>query len=120
MTNYAHGHDAEKVAADYLQRQGYKIVALNWRHKRAEIDIIARKVRRFKRHGPVVFFEVKYRRNGIQGTGLDYVTPQKIRQMRFAAELWMQLTKYSGPCLLGAIEVTGASYEVTACLTDIS
>lgn len=91
MTNYAHGHDAEKVAADYLKKQGYKVLEINWRRPRAEVDIVAR-----KKHGPVLFVEVKYRQHDYQGGGLDYITPLKQRQMQFAAELWVAENRYEG------------------------
>lgn len=114
MTNYAHGHDAEKVAADYLKEEGYKVLELNWRRPRAEIDIIARKKR-----GPVLFVEVKYRENGYQGGGLDYITPSKLRQMQFAAELWVAENRYEGEYCLGAVEISGKSYEVTNFLENL-
>jgi len=114
MTNYAHGHEAEKYAVEYLQRQRYKILALNWRHRRAEIDIVAR-----QRGGPVTFVEVKYRESDRQGGGLEYITPKKLQQMRFAAELWVAQHNYHGEYALGAIEVSGADYEVTDFLPEI-
>ncbi|HSX15329.1 MAG TPA: YraN family protein [Candidatus Saccharimonadales bacterium] len=115
MTNYAHGHDAEKYAAEYLQRRRYKILALNWRHRRAEIDIVARRA-----GGPVTFVEVKYRESPSQGGGLDYITHAKLNQMQFAAELWMAQHRYSGECTLAAIELAGPDYEVTSFIEDLS
>jgi putative endonuclease len=115
MTNYAHGHKAEKVAANYLESKGYKIIALNWRHARAEIDIVAQK-KSLLRSQPLVFFEVKYRVNNYQGQGLDYITPKKLAQMKFAAELYVSLNKYVGDYRLGAIELSGLNYEVTSFL----
>lgn len=119
MTNYASGHAAEKAAAAYLEAQGYTVLALNWRQRRAEIDIVARRMPRWGRKGPLTFFEVKYRRTSKQGNGLEYITPKKLEQMRFAAHLWMAQSGYDGPCTLGAIEVSGADYEITACLEII-
>ncbi len=113
MTNYAHGHDAEKIAAQYLETQGYTILALNWRHTRAEIDIVAQKRPRFRAKGPLVFFEVKYRKTDEQGRGLDYITPKKLEQMRFAAELWVAGHHYEGGYTLGAIELGGLEYAIT-------
>jgi len=115
MTSYAHGHDAEKVAAAYLEQQGYEIVAINWRHPRAEIDIIARNT-----NGLVLLVEVKYRRSTAQGSGLDYITPRKIRQMRFAAELWAAITRYGGEYMLAAIELTGDGYQIADFIEDIA
>ncbi len=119
MTNYAHGHDAEKVAARYLEAHDYTILALNWRHTRAEIDIVAQKRPRFRAKGPLVFFEVKYRKTDEQGRGLDYITPKKLEQMRFAAELWVAEHRYEGDYTLGAIEVKGETYGVTHLIDNI-
>jgi len=114
MTNYAHGHEAEKVAAEYLKRQGYKVLELNWRHTRAEIDIIVR-----KKHGPLTFVEVKYRENAAQGSGLDYITPAKLQQMAFAAELYVATAHYSGEYVLAALEMSGIDYTVTNFIAEL-
>jgi uncharacterized protein (TIGR00252 family) len=114
MTNYAHGHHAEKVAARYLQAQGYKVFALNWRRPRAEIDIVG-----MSPSGTVLFVEVKYRQTQRQGNGLDYITQSKQRQMQFAAQLWVAENNYQGEYTLGALEVAGPDYTVTAFLESI-
>lgn len=114
MTNYAHGHEAEKYAADYLKKQGYKILELNWRRPRAEIDIVASKKR-----GPITFVEVKYRENNHQGGGFDYITLTKLEQMRFAAELWVAENRYSGEYVLAALELSGPTYTITDFLPEL-
>jgi Holliday junction resolvase-like predicted endonuclease len=113
MTNYANGHKAETIAADYLKKHGYKIKALNWKTPRAEIDIIAEKKRR------VVFFEVKYRATELQGGGLDYITAKKLEQMSFAAENWVLQNRFRGDYGLGAVEVYGTDFVVTNMLEDL-
>lgn len=50
------GRDAEAVAADFLQRQGWEILAHRIKTPRGEIDLIARK------DGLVAFIEVKWRK----------------------------------------------------------
>jgi len=82
MTTVETGHLAETAAALFLERKGCRIIARNWRTPRCEIDIIA------ERSGMLYFCEVKYRVRATQGSGLDYITPAKLRQMRFAAESW--------------------------------
>jgi Holliday junction resolvase-like predicted endonuclease len=114
MTNYAHGHEAEKYAAEWLQGRGYKIIVLNWRDKRAEIDIVAR-----KKHGPMTFFEVKYRESAAQGQGLDYITPTKLRQMAFAAELYVAKERYNDEYTLGALEISGPDFTVTGFIEEL-
>ncbi|MCA9327411.1 YraN family protein [Candidatus Saccharibacteria bacterium] len=120
MTNYAHGHDAEKVAAKHLEALGYTIIMLNWRVRRAEIDIVAQRHPRFRPSGPLVFFEVKYRKTDAQGRGFDYITPRKLEQMRFAAELYVSTEDYQGDYALGAIEVSGTEYRVTGVLDSLT
>lgn len=119
MTNYATGHAAERVAAEYLRTQGYDVVELNWKHKRAEIDIIARKKHGWRRYGPLTFFEVKHRKTDRQGSGLDYITPKKLQQMRFASELYVTQKNYNGEYTLGAVEVFGPDFLVTSCIENI-
>jgi putative endonuclease len=114
MTNVARGHQAEREAADYLRRHGYKVLALNWRRPRAEIDIIAQ-----KGHGPILFVEVKYREHSAQGNGLDYITARKLAQMRFAAELWVAEQRYQGEYALAALELAGPEFTVTQFIPEL-
>jgi putative endonuclease len=101
-TTTATGQRAEQAAAEYLSRLGYDIIDRNWKRRDCEIDIIARK-------GSVMYFvEVKYRVDDYAGTGLDYITPQKLRRMAHAAERWVQLAGWRSEYSLAAIEVSGA------------
>ena len=107
------GRQAEDAAAAFLEQQGCKIVARNWRTRMCEIDIIARK------KNNVYFCEVKYRRSTAQGSGLDYITSKKLEQMRFAAESWVHANAYSGDYQLCAIEASGTDFAVTAFVEDL-
>lgn len=107
------GKLAEQMAADYLVAQGYSIIDRNWKTRWCEIDIIATK------HEVVHFVEVKFRRRVDQGGGLAAITPQKLRQMRFAAELWLQRNP-NLDARLSAIDVAGEDMVVMKMLEDIS
>lgn len=85
-TTKAIGDEGENVAARYLLGSGYEIIDRNWKTTFCEIDIIALK------HETLYFVEVKYRRQANQGGGIAAITPKKLQQMRFAAELY--LTKH--------------------------
>lgn len=113
MTNLAHGQRAEEVAADYLAAQGYEIIERNWRTRVCEIDIIASKDR------VMYFIEVKYRKSNSQGSGLDYITPKKLKQMQFAANIWIQEQDWEGDFFLSVIEVGGSDYKVTEFLSEL-
>lgn len=119
MTNYSAGHEAEKVAARHLARHGYKIIQLNWRHTRAEIDIVAEKREAFGLRKHLVFFEVKYRKTAEQGHGLDYITPKKLQQMQFGATLYVTQHHYTGEYCLGAIELSGEPCTVNTVIEQL-
>jgi Holliday junction resolvase-like predicted endonuclease len=106
MTNYATGHIAELQAVKFIENRGYTIVATNWKTKNCEIDIIAQKAKR------IHFIEVKYREKELQGRGFDYITPRKLKQMTYAAEVWVQESDWQSNYCLGAIELTGPDFLV--------
>lgn len=112
QTTYV-GQQAEAVAAQYLQQLGYRTVDHNWRQRDCEIDIIAAKA------GVMYFVEVKYRMTDSAGSGLEYITSQKLRRMAYAAQRWVACHAWHGEYLLAAVEVSGEDYEVTAFLDSI-
>jgi uncharacterized protein (TIGR00252 family) len=107
VTTFETGRRAEAVAANFLEYKGCTILSQNWRTRRCEIDIIA------ERDGVVYFCEVKYRIHNRQGSGLDYITPKKARQIRFAAEVWMAASQWPGAVELCVVEVSGPDFRIT-------
>lgn len=107
------GRIAEALAAEFLQGKGLQVLAQNWRTRWCEIDIVAKK-------GDTIYFtEVKYRRSNAWGSGLDYITPAKLRQMHFAARFWMAQHSAAHEYRLSAIEMTGQPPHVTEWLESI-
>lgn len=106
-SNYVQGHAAESVAANYLRGLGYKIVDLNWKTRWCEIDIVA------QMDESIFFVEVKYRKTTKQGGGLDYITPKKLSQMQFAAELWVSNHNWLGEYQLAAVELAGDKFAIS-------
>lgn len=74
------GDKGEELAAEFLVRNGYSILARNFRYDRAEIDLVALK------DNLVVFCEVKTRKSNSYGTGEEAVDLKKQQQIRKAAE----------------------------------
>ena len=105
MKTSAVGQQAEAAVADYLAENGYKIVSRNWKTAVCEIDIVA------KKDDVVYLAEVKYRSSPAQGGGFDYIGPQKLKQMDFAARVWTQNNHFSGDYRLMAAEVSGLNFE---------
>ena len=107
------GRTAEIATASYLLDKGYKIIHKNWRTRWCEIDIVAQK------SDIIYFVEVKYRVSDRQGSGLDYITPRKLAQMRLAAEFWQAMHDDMAGYRLCAVELTGDPPQVTAFIDDI-
>lgn len=100
------GQLAETAAAEYLTSLGYKVLDKNWKTRWCEIDIIALK------QDCVYFVEVKYRSKSSQGSGLDYITESKLRQMQFAAEFWIAKNSSYDEFVLSAAEVSGPNFDI--------
>ena len=81
VTAKATGNSAEVVAASWLESQGFNIIDRNWKTKYCEIDIIA------EQQNTRYFIEVKYRATSSHGGALAAITPKKLEQMKFAAEM---------------------------------
>lgn len=75
------GHVSEYLAALFLMLKGYRIVALRYRTKLGEIDIIARK------RNVAVFVEVKARRD--EASAIDAVSYTAQNRIRAASDLWL-------------------------------
>ncbi|ANI39287.1 YraN family protein [Mycolicibacterium vaccae] len=73
----------EQVAVDYLQGQGLRVLARNWRCRYGELDVIAADGRE------VVFVEIKTRSTEHFGGVAQAVTPAKVRRLRRLAGLWL-------------------------------
>ena len=95
------GEIAEDMACDYLSGLGFEIIARNYKTKWYEIDIIA------KRKKVLHFVEVKYRKTQEYGYAQEYVTPSKIRQLKFAAQAWVAAEGWDGYFVIDVIGITG-------------
>lgn len=110
------GRRAEIAAADYLTQLGHEIIDRNWRNKFCEIDILS------VHDGTLYFHEVKHRSRIDRGDGLAAITPKKLKQMRFAAEIFLA----SNPGIYGnhnlqiaAISVSGQPPKVDQFIKEV-
>lgn len=110
MSSYTSGHDAEIRVSNYLADKGFKILELNWKNRYCEIDIVA------KKNDTIYFVEVKYRQKSDWGTGLDYITPKKLKQMRFASEFWVSENDWRGDYNLAVADVSPTEVKFIDCL----
>lgn len=73
------GRQGEGYAASYLESQGYRILARNYRSRWGEIDLIAEK------EAYLAFVEVKLRKNSSFSAPREAVTPAKQQKLRQTA-----------------------------------
>lgn len=97
------GYGYEDQAAEYLKRQGFKILKRNFYCKTGEIDIIARDGRY------LVFVEIKYRKNGACGHPLEAVDTRKQRKICKTASYFCLRYGYgdTAPCRFDVVAVMG-------------
>ena len=94
------GAMGEAAAADWLRKKRWKILAMNYRCRLGEVDIIARDGKEY------VFVEVKLRRAGGYAPAAEYVTASKQRKLRLAAESWLAENDLEDPlCRFDVMEV---------------
>lgn len=78
------GKEGEQMALELLRLKGYEIVAVNWRYKRLEIDLIARA------GSTLVFVEVKTRSYAYFGRPEAFIDNKKEKRLARAAAAYMQ------------------------------
>lgn len=96
------GREAEELVAKYLKSKKHKIIAMNWRTRWCEIDIVS------KTKECVFFTEVKYRSSNSWGDGFSYITASKLKQMKFAAEMWLSDNDWHKDSCLQAASVNSS------------
>lgn len=77
------GRHGEQLAAEYLERAGFRVLERNYRCSEGELDIVAAERR------ILVACEVKTR-SGVQyGWPIEAITADKIRRLRHLAVRWV-------------------------------
>ncbi|MGI6175296.1 MAG: YraN family protein [Christensenellales bacterium] len=79
------GAEGERIARQYLIRQGYAVIEQNYRTQHGELDLIA-----VDSEGTLVFVEVKTRTNTYYGLPRESVTTKKQARVRMVATEYMQ------------------------------
>ena len=73
----------EALAAEYLRRKRYELVACGWRCKFGEIDLIV------KNKKYLAFVEVKLRKSDRFASAMEYVDRRKQDRIRLTASLYL-------------------------------
>lgn len=86
------GRVGEAVAARWLRRRGWQVVAERFRNGRRDLDLIV------EREGTVAFVEVKTRRDTAFGEPIEAVSWRKRRELIRSAKVWADRFGPPGAC----------------------
>ncbi|GHV53516.1 UPF0102 protein [Synergistales bacterium] len=100
MDSIEFGAAGENIAADYLSRMGWKIIARNVRAGRGELDIIAHDGEE------LVVAEVRTRRIGRMMPAETSVGPRKLGRIVKAARIFLDQQNYTGNWRIDVLAVT--------------
>ena len=102
------GTSYEKIAAAYLEKNGYVVLEHNYRNKIGEIDIVA------KDGEYLCFVEVKYRKTKYYGMAVEAVDYKKQKIIYKVAEIYLSSNRLSieTPCRFDVVAITGEDIEL--------
>lgn len=93
------GKYGEKLAVEYLSQNGYEMIAVNWRYKYWEVDIIAQ-------DGiSLCFVEVKSRLGSQYGVPSEFVDVKKQKNLVQAADAYIDVSHYEGEIRFDIVSV---------------
>ena len=103
MQKNTYGKKGELIAANYLKKQKYKIIKMNYKNQIGEIDIIA------KDKDYLVFIEVKTRISKAFGDPLEAIDEEKQFKIRNVATMYLMKNKLldKQPIRFDAIAILG-------------
>lgn len=79
------GKQGEQLAIDFLLKQGYDILAQNFIHQKAEVDIIA------KKEAILAVVEVKTRSSANFGDPQEFLKPKQIKRIVKAVDEYINV-----------------------------
>ena len=95
------GSQGERLAADYLERNGYRILARSFRTRYGEVDIIAA-------DGDIIaFVEVKLRRSSAYGSPGEAIDRRKQMQIAEVARYFLSSRRFEEvPCRFDSVLIS--------------
>jgi putative endonuclease len=86
------GTRAERRALWHYRVRGYRVLATNVWVGGYELDLVLRRGR------TIVFCEVKAKGTSERGDPMEMITPEKVRRLRLAAEMWLATNAKAEAC----------------------
>lgn len=106
MKTIERGDLNEKIALDFLESKGLKLITSNYHSRYGEIDLI------MLDKEVLVFVEVRFRRSNQFGGAAMSVTPAKQRKIALTAMQFLQKNrKTESPCRFDVIAISNSKTE---------
>ncbi len=107
---YQLGREGEEMAAQYLQAQGYEIVATRFRVREGEVDLVAVERDRCAKGGAargdtLVFVEVRARRSDLFGGAVESVDARKLARLSWVAQRYLAQYNWRGDFRIDVIGI---------------
>ncbi len=99
MNRRKRGQDAERLARNFLERQGLSFVKSNYRSRLGEIDLVMRE------GADLVFVEVRYRTSRAFGGALESIDARKRRRLTAVALQYLQGHPNTGGARFDAVAI---------------
>ena len=96
----AAGNRGEAETAKYLRKNGYTLLASQWRCRFGELDLIAK-----DKQGTICFVEVKLRGPDAIALPREFVDVRKQARLRTAASAWLSMHEIDAPARFDVAEV---------------
>jgi len=106
-TAKAAGNRGEAEVAKYLRKQGYTLLASQWRCRFGELDLVAKSPQ-----GIICFVEVKLRGAGAIARPAEFVDPRKQNRLRTAASAYLSTHELDAPARFDVAEVYAENHGV--------
>lgn len=100
------GREGEAAACEFLMKKGYEILETNYRYKRSEIDVIARKEQL------LVFVEVKTKSYSSFGFPEEAVNARKAQKVIEGAENYIYESNWQKNIRFDIIAIDNSSNEI--------
>ena len=100
----AAGDRGEAQVARYLRKQGYTLLASQWRCRFGELDLVAK-----DKQGTICFVEVKLRGSSAIGLPREFVDRRKQERLRSAASAYLSTHEIDAPARFDVAEVYAQS-----------
>lgn len=94
------GRKGERMAREFLEKKGWRVVEENYRYRRNEIDLIA------QYDNLLVFVEVKLRQNATFGYPETFVDEQQAQRIAVAAEHYLYQTHWKENIRFDIVAIT--------------